>query len=93
MYVNNFSSARDSRVAIWFVFKPTIQIWLNFGGSCTGRYWYILWTLGPFYGTVFCYILWMIAIVLGNLVYFSRFGILYKEKSGNPARFSSTFKR
>jgi hypothetical protein len=34
--------------------------------------------------TVFCYILWTFGIVRGNLVHFSRFGILYKEKSGNP---------
>jgi hypothetical protein len=27
-----------------------LQIWVNFGGSCTGGCWYILWTLGPFYG-------------------------------------------
>jgi hypothetical protein len=40
---------RQSRVARWFVFKPKIQIWANFGGSCNGRWWYILWTLGPFY--------------------------------------------
>jgi hypothetical protein len=37
------------------------------------------------YFTVFCYILWTFGIVLGNLVYFSCFGILYQEKSGNPA--------
>jgi hypothetical protein len=28
-----------SRVARWFVFKPKIQIWVNFRGSCTGRCW------------------------------------------------------
>jgi hypothetical protein len=44
---------------------------------------------GIFYGhlvhfTVFCYILLTIGIVRGNLVSFSRFGILYQEKSGNP---------
>jgi hypothetical protein len=44
---------------------------------------------GIFYGhlvhfTVFCYILLTFGIVRGNLVYFSRFGILYQEKSGNP---------
>jgi hypothetical protein len=44
------SSCGYSRVARWFVFKPKIQIWVNFGGSCNGRCWYILWTLGPFYG-------------------------------------------
>jgi hypothetical protein len=31
-------------------FKPKILTWVNFGGSCKGRCWYILWTLGPFYG-------------------------------------------
>jgi hypothetical protein len=35
--------------------------------------------------TVFSYILATFCIVRGNLVYFSRFGILYQEKSGNPA--------
>jgi hypothetical protein len=34
--------------------------------------------------TVFCYILSTFGIVLGNLVYFSSFGILYQEKFGNP---------
>jgi hypothetical protein len=24
------------RVARWFVFKPKIEIWVNFGGSCNG---------------------------------------------------------
>jgi hypothetical protein len=42
-------NAPIDRVARWFVFKPKIQIWVNYGGSCTGRCWYILWTLGPFY--------------------------------------------
>jgi hypothetical protein len=35
--------------------------------------------------TAFCYILWTFGKVPGNLVYFSRFGVLYQEKSGNPA--------
>jgi hypothetical protein len=34
--------------------------------------------------TVFCHILWTFGIARGNMVYFSRFGILYQEKSGNP---------
>jgi hypothetical protein len=29
----------------------------------------------------------------GHLVYFSRFGMLYEEKSGNPARKVKVFKR
>jgi hypothetical protein len=44
---------------------------------------------GIFYGqlvhfTVFCFDLWTFCKVRGNLVFFPRFGILYKEKSGNP---------
>jgi hypothetical protein len=48
-----------------------------------------------FYGhlvhfAVFCYILWTFGIVRGNLVYFSRFGILYQKIwqpcSGSPAK-------
>jgi hypothetical protein len=30
------------RVARWFVFKPKIPIWVNFGASCNGKSWYIL---------------------------------------------------
>jgi hypothetical protein len=46
--------------------------------------------VGIFYGHLvnfmfFCYILWTFGIVGGNLPIFSRFGILYQEKSGNPA--------
>jgi hypothetical protein len=28
------------------IFKPKIQIWVNFGGSCSGRCWYISWPSG-----------------------------------------------
>jgi hypothetical protein len=46
--------------------------------------------VGVFYGhlayfTAIWYILWPFGIFYGHLVYFSRFGMLYKEKSGNPA--------
>jgi hypothetical protein len=48
--------------------------------------------VGIFYGhlvhfTVFCFILWTFGIVHGNLVYFSHFGGLYQEKSGNPGSY------
>jgi hypothetical protein len=43
-------SGPGTSVARWFVFKPKIQIWENFIGSCNGRCWYIFWTLGLFYG-------------------------------------------
>jgi hypothetical protein len=46
--------------------------------------------VGIFFGhlvhfTVFCYVLWIFGKVRRNLVYCPRFGILYQEKSGNPA--------
>jgi hypothetical protein len=48
--------------------------------------------VGIFYGhlvhfTVFSYILWTFDTVRDNLVYFSHFGILYLEKSGNPTSY------
>jgi hypothetical protein len=33
-----------TRVARWHIFKPKILIWVNFGGTCNGRCWYMLWT-------------------------------------------------
>jgi hypothetical protein len=50
------------RVARWFVFEPKIPIWINFGGPCDGRCWYILWPFGLFYGHL--------SILYGLLVYF-----------------------
>jgi hypothetical protein len=56
-----------------------------------GKFWGVLqWKmLAYFYGhlvhfTDFWRILWTLSKVRGTLVYFSRFGILYQEKSGNP---------
>jgi hypothetical protein len=37
------------------------------------------------YFTAIGNILWQCDILCGHLVYFTRFGILYQEKSGNPA--------
>jgi hypothetical protein len=61
------------RVARWHIFKPKILIWVNFGGSCNGRCWYILWPFGIFYA--------LLSIICGRSVYFygylvnfSRFG-------------------
>jgi hypothetical protein len=46
--------------------------------------------VGLFYGhfvyfTAILYSLWPLGIFYGYLVYFSRLGMLYQEKSGNPA--------
>jgi hypothetical protein len=34
------------KVARWFVFKPKIPIWENFGGPLNGKCWCILWPFG-----------------------------------------------
>jgi hypothetical protein len=49
-------------VARWLVFEPKIPIWVNFGGSCDGRCWCILWPFGLFDGHL--------AIFYGILEYF-----------------------
>jgi hypothetical protein len=72
-----------TRVVKWYIFKEKFPIWVCFGGPKNGSVgifygnlgyfafiWYILWPLGRF-----CYL----------LVYSSRFGMLYKERSGIPA--------
>jgi hypothetical protein len=61
------------RVARWFVFKPNIPIWVDFGGSCYGKSWYtyfmtiwsILRPLEMFYGLlVYFVVIWYIFPVL-----------------------------
>jgi hypothetical protein len=60
----------NNRVARWFVFKPKIQIWVNFGGSCNGRCWYILWTLSPFYSLLLYFMdIWKFGIFFQVLVF------------------------
>jgi hypothetical protein len=36
----------STRVARWYVFKPKIKIWVNFGGPRNEKSWYILWPFG-----------------------------------------------
>jgi hypothetical protein len=35
------NSKVELMVARWFVFKPKIQIWVNFGESCNARCWFM----------------------------------------------------
>jgi hypothetical protein len=75
----------EIRVARWFVFKTKIPIWVNFGGSCNGKSWYVLWPFGVFY----CFWIYFRApgYILWSFGIFSLFWFfLYQEKSGNPAR-------
>jgi hypothetical protein len=45
--------------------------------------WYILWPFGIFCGHLVYFV--AICYILYFLVYFPQFGMLYQEKSGNPA--------
>jgi hypothetical protein len=61
-------------VARWFIFKPKIQIWVNFGRSCNGRCFVFLGPFWLFYGQmvhfmVIWYILLSFGIFLPVLVY------------------------
>jgi hypothetical protein len=59
----------NSTVARWYIFKPQILIWVNFGGSWNGKGWYILWPFG-------IYILRPFGTFYGRLVIKWQFGIL-----------------
>jgi hypothetical protein len=47
--INFTASGFECRVARWFIFKPKIPIWVNFGGPWNGKCWYILGPYGIFY--------------------------------------------
>jgi hypothetical protein len=67
-----------NRVARWFIFKPKIPIWVNFGKKLIYfmAIWNILLTFGIFYDhLVFFVFIWYI---------FSGLGVMNQEKSGNP---------
>jgi hypothetical protein len=63
-------------VARWFVFKPKIPIWVNFGGPWNGKCFYILWPFGIFY--------WCLGYFMTIGCNVSGFGTMHQEKSGNP---------
>jgi hypothetical protein len=64
------------------VYFQKVPIWVNFGRSCNLTQWYFYDHF--VYFTVKWYILWPFGTLCGHLVYFSHFGMLYREKSGNP---------
>jgi hypothetical protein len=71
------------RVARWYIFKPKIQIWVNFRGPMIGKCFYILWPFGIFYRHLEYFMtIWYTKYAF--VTFFSRFGIMYEEKSGNP---------
>jgi hypothetical protein len=58
----NLSGIDTSRVDRWFISKPKIPIWVNFGGNWNGNVdIHILWTFGLFYGHLVYFIaIWYI---------------------------------
>jgi hypothetical protein len=52
------------------------------GGSCNGKWWYILLLLGIYYINLVYFV--AIGGFCGSLVFSPSFGILCQEKSGNP---------
>jgi hypothetical protein len=65
---NVSSFSWQSRVARWFIFKPKIPNWVNVGGSCHGRFWYILGSFGKFTGHfVYFKAIWNILWPIGIL--------------------------
>jgi hypothetical protein len=40
----------QTRVARWYIFKPKISMWVNFGGPWNVNSWYILWPFEIYYG-------------------------------------------
>jgi hypothetical protein len=90
---------RDGRLTNWFKFslrkdkKPGLptdihtylhaKIWVYLEGPRNGKCRYILLE----YFTTIWHVLWHFGILCSDVVYFLRFfGMLYQEKSGNPAR-------
>jgi hypothetical protein len=92
-----------SRVARWFVIKPKIPIWVNFGLAMKNIvfivyyiyiYIYIYIFVTIYFETIWS-ILWPLEIFYAHLEQFGvlwyiypRFGILCQEKSGNPVAFA-----
>jgi hypothetical protein len=83
-HTNINSWTHGCQMAYFQTKSPRYLIWVNFGWSRNGSYWYMaIWPLLLPFG-IFC----------GHLVYFiviwyicskcSRFGMLYREKFGNP---------
>jgi hypothetical protein len=44
------NDGHEFRVARWYIFKPEIPIWVNFGGPWNGKGLYSLWPFGIYYG-------------------------------------------
>jgi hypothetical protein len=76
------SILHQAMVARWYIFKPKILIWVNFGVACSARCWYILWPFGPFY----CHFVYFIAIlyILWSFWYIFPFWYVVARKIWQP---------
>jgi hypothetical protein len=63
-------------------FQTKIPIWVNFGGTWNLKGRYILWPFGIYYSHLVHF--WPFGNLEAIWDLFARFGILCKEKSGNP---------
>jgi hypothetical protein len=78
-FVSSLSEPVQSRVARWFVFKPKIPIWVNFGGPRNEKGGYNLWPFGIYYfHLVHFMVIWVILWPFGIFWY------IVSRKSGNP---------
>jgi hypothetical protein len=55
----------------WHIFKPKIPIWINLGGLCNRRCWYIIRPFGPIFVQPFGLFLWPFGIFYGYLIHFT----------------------
>jgi hypothetical protein len=76
---NSCLLTQQCRVARWFIFKPKILIWVRFVGVLQ---WKMLVYFMSYSHMVLFVVIWYILLSFGI---FFRLGILYQEKSGNPA--------
>jgi hypothetical protein len=69
-----------SGVARWYIFKPKIPIWVNFGGPLNGKCWFILRPFGIFnarpLGKFYGHLVYFTAMS-NILIYLHPFGIFY----------------
>jgi hypothetical protein len=78
-------NGRTTRVARWFAFKPKIPIWEKIFRALDWKmlvYVMSIWNILRIFGVLFMTI-WYTLCSLG--AFFTGFGIMQQEKSGNPA--------
>jgi hypothetical protein len=74
----------ETRVARWFIFKLNIPFLWILEGLRLEKVEICFWPFGIFYRRLGY--LWPVGSLCLHLVHFPVFGIMYQEKSGNPAR-------